>query len=74
MKDDDWLKTQFPFPLVRTNMADVYTTPPLPDDLDLKTASDATLWQHGLLLRRPRPGDHPATVAAWDRVCERGLR
>jgi hypothetical protein len=55
-------------------MADVYTTPPLPDDLDLKTASDATLWQHGLLLRRPRPGDHPATVAAWDRVCERGLR
>ncbi|MGO9604864.1 MAG: G1 family glutamic endopeptidase [Candidatus Binataceae bacterium] len=74
MKDENWLKTQFPFPLVRTNMEGVYTIPPLPDDLDLKTASDATLWQHGLLLRRPGPGDHPAIVAAWNQIYERGLR
>jgi hypothetical protein len=40
----------------------------------LKTASDATLWQHGSLLKRPGPSDHPATVAAWNKVCERGLR
>jgi hypothetical protein len=55
-------------------MEGVYTTPPLPDYLDLKTASDATLLQHGLLLQRPRPGDHPDVAAAWDDVCERGLQ
>jgi len=74
MKDANWLKSQFAFPLVPTNMEGVYTLPPLPDSLNLKTASDATLLQHGLSLRRPRPGDHPVAVAAWNRVCERGLR
>src|ERR1035438_8811896 len=74
MKDEKWLKSQFPFPLIPTNMEGVYTSPSLPDDLDLKTASDATLWQHGLLLQRPKPGAHPTSVAAWNKVCERGLR
>ncbi|MGO9520161.1 MAG: G1 family glutamic endopeptidase [Candidatus Korobacteraceae bacterium] len=74
MKDEDWLKTQFAFPLVRTNVEGVYTTPPPPDYLDLKTASDATLWQHGLLLQRPKPDAHPAIVAAWNKVSERGFR
>lgn len=74
MKDEQWLESQFSFPLMATNMEGVYTTPPLPDDFDLKSASDATLLRHGLLLRRPRPGDSPASVAAWNELCERGLR
>src|SRR5271157_3065747 len=74
MKDEKWLKNQFPFPLIATNMEGVYTTPPLPDDLDLKTASDATLLQYGLRLPRPKAGDPPAIVAAWNSVCERGLQ
>jgi Peptidase A4 family len=74
MKDENWLKSQFAFPLVPTNVDGVYTTPPPPGDLDLKAASDATLWQHGLLLQRPTSGDHPAIVAAWDQVSEQGLR
>jgi hypothetical protein len=73
-KDDNWLKTQFPFHLVRSNMEGVYTIPPLPDNLDLKTASDTTLKQHGLLLHPPKPGAHSSALAAWNRVCERGLR
>jgi hypothetical protein len=36
MKDANWLKSQFDFPLVPTNMEGVYTLPPLPDSLDLK--------------------------------------
>jgi hypothetical protein len=55
-------------------MEGIYTTPPLPDDLDLKTASDATLLQYGLRLPRPKAGDPPAIVAAWNRVCEHGLQ
>src|SRR5580700_10272192 len=74
MKNEDWLKAQFAFPLVPTNVEGVYTTQPLPGDLDLKTASDPTLLQHGLFLRRPRAGDDPAIQAAWNQVSERGLR
>jgi hypothetical protein len=74
MKDEKWLQTQFPFPLIPTNIEGVYTTLPLPDDLDLKTASDATLLRHGLLLRRPRAGDHPLIAAAWNEILGRGLR
>jgi hypothetical protein len=33
MKDTKWLSGQFPFPLIPTNIEDVYTTPALPDDL-----------------------------------------
>jgi|HubBroStandDraft_6_1064221.scaffolds.fasta_scaffold541422_1 hypothetical protein len=55
-------------------MDGVYSTPPLPDDFDLKTAGDADLWQTGLLLQRGMSGKHPAIATAWNKVSERGLR
>lgn len=57
MKDEKWLNSQFPFRLVPTNLDDVYTTAPLPGNLDLKTATSSTLWQHGLPFHRPEAGD-----------------
>jgi hypothetical protein len=74
MEDGDWLRTRFAFPLVPTNVEGIYTTQPLPDDLDLKTVSEATLLQHGLLLPRPQAGNQPGLEAAWKAISERGLR
>ncbi len=74
MEDEDWLRTQFAFPLVRTNVEGVYTTQPLPDDLDLKTVSEATLLQHGVFLPRPGASGQAGSEAAWKAVSERGLR
>ncbi len=53
MKIDERLRSQFAVPLVPTNVDGVYTMPPLPDDLDLSTASDETRSRHGVLIPRP---------------------
>lgn len=53
MKIDERLRSQFAFPLVPTNVEGVFTTPPLPDDLDLRTASDETRKRHGVFVPRP---------------------
>jgi len=65
------LLTDLPFELVPTRMPGVYTSPPLPDDFDPNTASPVALIKHGLLWRRPQPGDHPALAAAWKRAFSR---
>lgn len=74
MQDDTWLSAQFPFPLVRTNMEGVYTTPAPPDHLNFETASSAAAAQYGLLLHRPKRGDSAAVISAWKRITEKGLR
>jgi len=74
MKDDRWLGTQFPFRLVPTNLDNVYTTEALPEDFDLKNASDSDLVRRGLLLRRPKPEDSAAFKEIWNKICERGVR
>ncbi len=74
MKDEKWLNSQFPFRLVPTNLDDVYTTAPLPGNLDLKTATSSTLWQHGLPFHRPKAGDKTEFAKLWNKISERGLQ
>jgi Peptidase A4 family len=65
MSYDEAFIKQFPFALIPTNIPGAYTSPAWPDDFDFNNASSATLLKHGLLLRRPKPGDHPDLVTLW---------
>jgi Peptidase A4 family len=62
------LQRVLPWQLLETSLPGVYWTPAPPDDLDLNAADKTTLLRHGLLSRRPGPGDHPKVQAAWNRA------
>jgi hypothetical protein len=63
-----------PFPLVPTNMKNVYAIPAPPDDFDPNTASAMDLIRNGVLWKRPQPGDPPAFSANWKRMTSRRWR
>jgi hypothetical protein len=74
MSAEQQFEKSFPFPLRPTNIPNVFSIPPLPDDFDPNTASAAECLRHGLPW--PRPGaDAPApAIAAWKRVFSRNWR
>jgi hypothetical protein len=55
-----------PYEVVPTNIPGAYTSPPVPEEVDLATASTATLLSHGIPFRRPVEGDRPALHDAWN--------
>jgi len=57
--------------LIPTNLEGAFASSPPPDDLDLSTASAATLVRHGFLWRRPQPGDAPGVATAWKQLLAR---
>jgi hypothetical protein len=63
-----------PDSLIPTNMEGVYTFRPLPDDLDLDSADDATLASYGIFLPRPKAGGDPALKAIWNKISSRKWR
>jgi Peptidase A4 family len=65
---------RFPFPLVPTNMRNVYAIPAPPDDFDPDTASAVELIRNGILWKRPQPGDPPGFIANWKRMTSRRWR
>ena len=67
-------RKQLPHELIPTNLAGAFTTPAPPEELDLNTASTASLAKHGLFLRRPTKQDAPEVVAAWEQVFAREWR
>jgi hypothetical protein len=67
----DALRRQLPFELHPTNLTGAFTSPAPPDDLDPHQASAATLVKHGILWKRPRRGDDPRLVRAWQEVFSR---
>lgn len=71
MQDETAFEKRFPYRLLPTNLEGVYAVPAPPDDFDPNTASAASLIKHGIPWRRPKPGDPPAFLAAWERVFSR---
>jgi hypothetical protein len=59
-------KPQTHYPLIELNIPGAYTSPAPPDDFDPRTALPSDLVKHGLLWRRPEPGDHPSLLSAWE--------
>jgi hypothetical protein len=66
----DDLEKKSPYPLIPLNISGVYTSPAPPEHLDDKT-SPAELIRHGILWRRPEPGDPPSVAAAWKALLSR---
>jgi len=73
MRGDPTLEQRYSLPMLRTNIENVYTAPPLPEDLDLKNASDEMLRHHGIYFPRPKPGDPPEIAAIWESIYRDGL-
>ncbi len=61
-------REKVPFELAPTRVAGAFVSPAPPDDFDPNTASPAALVKHGVLWRRPRAGDDPAAITAWNRA------
>lgn len=71
LQDEKALRAKIPYPLTRTNLPGVYTSPAPPHDLDPNKASACELVKNGLLWRRPSTTDVPALRRAWHRVFSR---
>jgi hypothetical protein len=56
---------------IPTNVPGVFTSPAPPEDFDPRTATAASLVQHGLLWPRPGKVDDPRVVAFWEKVFSR---
>ena len=74
MPADEPFEKSFPFTLRPTNIPNVFSIPPLPDDFDPNTATDADCLRHGLPWPRPRADAPPPAIAAWKRVFSRRWR
>lgn len=55
-----------PYKVIPTNIPGAYTSPPIPEEVDLEKATAATLLKHGIPFRRPLKGDRPALHDAWN--------
>ena len=60
-----------PYGVAPTNIPGAFATVGALEDFDPRMASTAALINHGLLWRRPGPGDNAALRAAWDRTFSR---
>jgi Peptidase A4 family len=60
--------TLSPDSLIPTNVNGVYVFPPPPDGLDLASAEDSVLENHGIFLPRPVGSENPALAAIWDKI------
>ena len=60
-----------PYGVAPTNIPGAFATVGALEDFDPRMASTAALIDHGLLWRRPGPGDNAALRAAWDRTFSR---
>jgi len=67
----DRFRKQLPYEVIPTNLPGAFTSPALPESLDVRTASSASLVKHGILLQRPGKGDPPGVLKAWERVFSR---
>jgi len=63
-------KGTLPFELRPTNIEGVYSFVPPPKGFDHRTASNATLIKHGILVPRPDPVKNPALFELWRKVLE----
>jgi Peptidase A4 family len=57
MQGEEEFRRNIPYPLISTNIAGAFTSPPPPDNLDLEHASPETLIAHGQLWCVPQPGE-----------------
>jgi hypothetical protein len=55
-----------PYKVIPTNIPGAYTSPPVPEEVDLATATTTTLLKHGIPFRKPVEGDRPALHDAWN--------
>ena len=67
-KDPRGFRRPQPHELVATNIPGAFATPAAPHDFDPNTASKTALLQHGIFWQRPKKGDEPHLLAAWDKV------
>ena len=51
--------------VVPTNIPGAFSCPAIPDELDMVSATSATLAKHGVYWRKPQPGDPPLKAEAW---------
>jgi Peptidase A4 family len=66
-----WQKRDLPYEATPTNIPGALASVGAAEDFDPRMASTAALIDHGLLWRRPGPGDDAALRAAWDRTFSR---
>jgi Peptidase A4 family len=59
---------EMPHTLLPTNLSGAYYTPAPPEDFDPNTATPAELIRQGMFWQRPKPGDDPTRVAAWEKA------
>jgi hypothetical protein len=69
--DEEAFRKKIPFSLVPTNLKGAFATPAPPDSFDPSAASQLDLMKHGLLWRKPAPGDPPALHEAWTKFFSR---
>jgi hypothetical protein len=67
-KAADGFSKSMPHILLPTNVKGAYYTPAPPAEFDPNTATAAELIRNGMFWRRPKPGDDPIQLAAWNKV------
>ena len=65
------VSARVPFALHKTTLPGVFRPPPLPQGFDLRTASDASMLQQGIMFRRPLASDPPAAHQLWETIASR---
>ena len=55
-----------PYKVMPTNIPGAYTSAPVPEEVDLATASTTALLKHGIPFRKPVESDRPALHDAWN--------
>jgi hypothetical protein len=71
LPDQESFLAKHPFKLTTTNLKGAFAHAAPPDTFDPKTATQSELIKHGLLWRKPAPGDPVELHKAWDRFFSR---